>query len=207
MGQGRDRIAILHLMDGVVVLGTVAESSSSTSTNTAVSTTTTTATVASGTWRCRIFDTASPLRIPKADRHQPGWVDRRVRPADAPGGPRPGRPRPVVLTKENGGWAGEGRYGSFKARHRLPRSGDKFFGGTSCSGARTGPPRWWSRPASSGPHRSTTSTDAARGATPSSITSGCRPGCRCPSGCPRSGPSGWRWTPKRTRAIRAMFGQ
>ena len=150
-------------MDGVVVLGTVAESSSSTSTNTAVSTTTTTATVASGTWRCRIFDTASPLRIPKADRHQSGWVDRRVRPADAPGGPRPGRPRPVVLTKENGGWAGEGRYGSFKARHRLPRSGDKFFGGTSCSGARTGPPRWWSRPASSGPHRSTTSTDAARG--------------------------------------------
>src|SRR5659263_163054 len=33
----------------------------------------------------------------------------------------------VVLTKENGGWAGcEGRrYGPFKARHRLPRSGGK----------------------------------------------------------------------------------
>jgi hypothetical protein len=35
----------------------------------------------------------------------------------------------VVLTKENGGWAGEGRYVPFKARHRLPRSGDKLFGG------------------------------------------------------------------------------
>jgi hypothetical protein len=45
----------------------------------------------------------------------------------------------VVLTKENGGRAGDGRYGPFKARHRLPRSGDKFFGGDKLFGGEDWP--------------------------------------------------------------------